>query len=160
MAFLLEWGTCELPLELLVWYVCLNNNFQFFFYKNTCRWKKYIEIHVILFKNWKHVFEHVYQTDPKLNQIWSSLEQDFPYCTSSNSFKTWHYLYKIPSATNHFSNYIVNGYCQFKSHNVQHILLCACLAWIIFFHLTYLFMYGFLKYHFFRWNVFLFNLIF
>ena len=28
----------------------------------TCGWKKKSEIHIMLFKNWKHVFESVYQS--------------------------------------------------------------------------------------------------
>ena len=46
--------------RLLVWYGCLNNSFQFFW---KFVWvKKCVEIHVILFKNWKHAFKHKYQT--------------------------------------------------------------------------------------------------
>ena len=43
-----------------VWNVCLNNSFQFFW---KYLWvKKCVEIHVMLFKNWKYVFIHMYQT--------------------------------------------------------------------------------------------------
>ena len=33
----------------------------FVFFENTSGWKKCVEIRVMLFKNWKHVFKHMYQ---------------------------------------------------------------------------------------------------
>ena len=47
-----------------VWYVCLNNSFQFFW--KYVRMKKYVEMCVTLFKNWKYVFKMMYQTAPSL----------------------------------------------------------------------------------------------
>ena len=45
-----------------VWYCC-SSNVVCIFWKYV--WvKKCLEIHVILFKNWKYVFKHMYQTDP------------------------------------------------------------------------------------------------
>ena len=35
----------------------------FVFFENTCI-KKYMKICVMLFKNWKHVFKHMYQMTP------------------------------------------------------------------------------------------------
>ena len=36
----------------LVWYVCLNNSFQFFFFFLKYMWvKRSVKIHIILFKN-------------------------------------------------------------------------------------------------------------
>ena len=43
-----------------VWYVCLNNNFQFLW--KYIWMKKCIEMRIILFENWKHVFKIMYQT--------------------------------------------------------------------------------------------------
>ena len=46
--------------------------------ENTCKWKsvwkyvwikKCVEMSVMLFKNWKHVFKHVYQTTPKYHGL-------------------------------------------------------------------------------------------
>ena len=46
----------------LIWYMYLNNSFHFFW---KYVWvKKYMEMRVILFKNWKHVFKMMYQTAP------------------------------------------------------------------------------------------------
>ena len=43
--------------------MCLNNSFQFFW---KYMWvKKCVKIHVMLFKNWKHIFKFMYQTGPK-----------------------------------------------------------------------------------------------
>ena len=42
----------------IVWYLCLNNSFQFF-WKYVLA-KRYVKIRVILFKNWKYVFKHMY----------------------------------------------------------------------------------------------------
>ena len=44
-----------------VWYVGLNNNFQFFFFKYMWM-KKCVKIYVILLENWKHMFKYMYQT--------------------------------------------------------------------------------------------------
>ena len=45
-----------------IWYVCLNNSFLFFL---KYVWvKKCMKIRVMLFKNWKRMFEMVYQIGP------------------------------------------------------------------------------------------------
>ena len=36
----------------------------FVFFGNTCGCKKCVKIPVMFFKNWKHVFKHMYQTNP------------------------------------------------------------------------------------------------
>ena len=48
----------------LVWYVCLNNSFQFFW--KYVWMKKCVEIHVMLFENWKYIFKIMYQTRPNI----------------------------------------------------------------------------------------------
>ena len=38
-------------------------------YGNMCGWKSVIEIHVMLFKQWKLLFKQRYQTDPKFSSF-------------------------------------------------------------------------------------------
>jgi len=40
----------------------------FEFFGNTCGWKS-VKIRIMLFKNWKHVFKHMYQMTPKYLQM-------------------------------------------------------------------------------------------
>ena len=62
-----------------VWYMHLNNSFQFFW---KYVWvKKYVKIHVMLFKNWKLLFENVYWLCQDRQSRWSSsrsADQDHP----------------------------------------------------------------------------------
>ena len=77
------WGHLLMKKFRWVWYVYLNNSFQFFW---KYVWvKKCVKIRVILFKNWKYVFKHMYRTaqshPSSLTLLANAIQQSVKSCT-------------------------------------------------------------------------------
>ena len=66
--------------------MCLNNSSQFF-WKYMCV-KKCVEMRVMLFKNWKHVFKILYQTAPKFSKLLPPNNKDL-HKIWKNSSSSW-----------------------------------------------------------------------
>ena len=84
------WCICFFLQLGLVWYRC-SNNVICIFWKYVWM-KKCVKIRVMLFKNWKHTFKHIYQTTPN---IWTSRNNDKSYIKIRIMlFKNWKYVFK------------------------------------------------------------------